>query len=108
MIHSTDGTNTPLFKREVSDDDFHTWRDNQHVESNLPTPYRKGQYVWFRLWSHDIAAMVLCVHDYGEKFKYDLELLGNDGQTTRIYNVESQYVQDRIPEYRDNLNIEIS
>jgi hypothetical protein len=55
-----------------------------------------GQPVWFRLWSTDVIGEVLSIHHHEGKVKYDLKLIGNNGDTTRIYNVDSAYVVSRI------------
>lgn len=105
QVHSSDGKNIPIYQREVSHADMENWKyenstqpaqDKEH--SIFPSRYGIGEFVWFRLWSADIAAMILCVHFYEGKVKYDLELLADDGDKTRIYNVDSVYVVDKIPE----------
>lgn len=88
--HSTDGTDTPLFQRQVSHTDHCNWKATQELA------YQEGQFVWLRLWSTDVAAQVLQAHPYGDKFKYDLKLLGSNGEETRIYNVEAKHVIDKI------------
>lgn len=100
MVHSSDGKNQPVYQREVSHADLENWKHEDEFNSHelYPSRYQIGQYVWFRLWSADIAATVLCVHFYEGKIKYDLELIGTDGDKTRIYNVDSCYVKDKIPE----------
>lgn len=102
-VHSSDGKNQPIYQREVSHADLENWKHESEYNNHelYPSRYQIGQYVWFRLWSADIAATVLCVHFYEGKVKYDLELLGTDGDKTRIYNVDSAYVQDKIPELAD-------
>lgn len=98
QVHSTDGKNIPLYQRQVTDADYRNWEEveRQGPNVNLPSQHAIGQPVWLRLWSHDIIGTVLCVHFYEGKVKYDLELLGSDGDKTRIYNVDSYYVVDRI------------
>ena len=102
--YSTDGANVPLFQRQVSDADYQNWL-NEYAQKKgpgdhvlLPSRYDIGQPVWLCLWSHKIIAEVLCVHFYEGKVKYDLNLLGEDGDTTRIYNVDSFYVKDKVQE----------
>lgn len=75
---------------QCTDADFANWKELN------PTPYTVGQPVWLCLWSHKVIAEVLCVHSYEEKVKYDLSLVGEDGDTTRIYNVDSFYVKDKV------------
>lgn len=103
MVHSSDGKNQPIYQREVSHADLENWKSESEFNNHelYPSRYEIGQYVWFRLWSADIAATILCVHFYEGKVKYDLELLGKDGDKTRIYNVDSCYVQDKIAEKAD-------
>lgn len=91
QVHSTDGKNLPLFQREVHDADLCNWKEFQN-----PRPISLGQPVWFRLWSADIIGEVLSIHQHEGKVKYDLKLIGNNCETTRIYNVDSTYVVDRI------------
>lgn len=100
QVYSSDGTNQPIYERKVSHADIENWiaHDELNISSLYPSRYEIGQSVWFRLWSADIVAVVLCVHFYEGKVKYDLELLADDGDKTRIYNVDSVYVVDKIPE----------
>lgn len=93
QVHSTDGKNIPVYQREVSHADFENWKENQISPGG---PISLGQPVWFRLWSADIIGEVLSIHFHEGKTKYDLKLIGNNGETTRIYNVDSAYVVDRI------------
>lgn len=99
QVYSSDGKNTPISLREVTHADFENWpSENPDRHSWLPSRHKIGQPVWLRLWSHDIIATVLCVHFYEGKVKYDLELLGDNGDKTRIYNVDSMYVVDKLPD----------
>lgn len=91
QVHSTDGKNNPIYQREVCDADLCNWKEEQ-----ISTTITLGQPVWFRLWSADIIGEVLSIHLHEGKTKYDLKLIGNNGETTRIYNVDSAYVVDRI------------
>ncbi|MFI5132665.1 MAG: hypothetical protein ACHQFX_21870 [Chitinophagales bacterium] len=91
QVHSTDGKNVPIYQREVTDADFCNWEETQNSPS-----ISLGQPVWFRLWSADIIGEVLSIHHHEGKVKYDLKLIGHNGETTRIYNVDSTYVVSRI------------
>ena len=107
--YSNDGRNVPLFQRVVHDADLANWKHEESTKpnpypwetkehTNYPSRYALDEYVWYRLWSCDVPATINAVHFYHGKVKYDLELLGQDGDKTRIYNVDSAYVQDKIPE----------
>ena len=93
-VHSTDGRNTPLGQREASHADVSNWKEG-HPE--LTEFYPIGKPVWFKLWSTNVIGEILSVHLHEGKIKYDLKLIGDDGETTRIYNVDSKYVVDRLP-----------
>lgn len=96
---SNDGQNVPLFQREVHHADLSNWKhEKPSGDTYFTARFNIGQPVWLRLWSHDIIATVLCVHFYESKVKYDLELLGDDGNKTRIYNIDSLYVVEKLPE----------
>lgn len=104
-VYSSDGKNIPIYQREVSHADMCNWKDvhpmiaDDPVEhTNYPSRYKIDQYVWFRLWSADIAAQIHSIHFYEGKVKYDLKLIGGNGETTRVYNVDSIFVKDKIPE----------
>lgn len=97
QVHSTDGKNVPVYQREVTDADFCNWKDIEKPdELQLPSQHQLGQPVWLRLWSADIIGEILSIHFHEGKVKYDLKLIGNNGETTRIYNVDSTFVASKI------------
>jgi hypothetical protein len=67
-------------------------------ECNLPSRHKHGDKVLFGMqpsdggWICPMTGTVTGVHFYQSKVKYDLEL-GLDEEKTRIYNVDSLYVQ---------------
>lgn len=63
----------------------------------LPSQHQINDRIWFRLWSADVIGEIKAIHFYPDKVKYDLELFANDGQKTRIYNVDSCFVFSNIP-----------
>jgi len=79
----------PKSIHEVDHATLSNWKESQEL------PYQEDQFVWFTLWSYKIAAQVLAIHPYGNKFKYDLKLIGHNGEETRIYNVDSKCVAEK-------------
>lgn len=63
----------------------------------LPSQHQVGDPVWLTLWSAHIVSEVLCVHFYEGKVKYDLSVFGDNGETTRLYNVDSVFVVKTVP-----------
>jgi len=67
-------------------------------ECNLPSRYSYGDKVLFGMqpsdggWLCPVTGVITGVHFFRSKVKYDLEL-GSDQDKTRIYNVDSLYVQ---------------
>jgi hypothetical protein len=80
----------------------HTWSgvgmnlDSLYKLIGLPSEHQIDDLVWYRLWSADVSGQIKGVHFYPGKVKYDLELFGKDGDTTRIYNIDSIYVKKTI------------
>lgn len=105
MEYSNDGTNTPLFGRQVCDADVSNWLHDEQQKPNTVTPseFQKGDKVLFCCMPEGlddtsfpgISAEVLAVHFYGQKVKYDLDLLFVDNQRSRIYNIDSVLVVPR-------------
>ena len=102
MVHSSDGKNQPIYERQVSDADFCNW---EHVEQPdktlLPSRHQLDENVVHDLWGNKTDATIRAVHFYPGKVKYDLELFGTPPQlessqrdATRIYNVDSFFVND--------------
>lgn len=93
QVHSTDGKNTPLYQREVDHADFSNWKETQiYTGQQLPSGHQLGDAVWLALWSARVCSEVIAVHFYEGKVKYDLKVIGEDGYTTRLYNVDSAFV----------------
>lgn len=99
MVHSTDGKNNPLYKREVCDADLRNWKvDGIDADATkLPSQFQIGDTAWFTFdYENDKGAgakcEILCVHYYPGKVKYDLEIELSDGSKTRIYNIDSIFV----------------
>lgn len=108
QVFSTDGKNTPLYQREVTDADTANWRDENPSKESLPLPsqFVHGDKVLFFSMPDDgdpvkwqscpgLPAEVLAVHFYPGKVKYDLDLLFVGDQRSRIYNVDSVLVTPR-------------
>ena len=52
-----------------------------------------GEELWINLWSTHFGGEVCGIHNYsGGKAKYDFKVIGEDGEVTRIYNVDSKIV----------------
>ena len=104
MEYSTDGTNTPIFQRQVHDADFCNWKDanpfKEQGGTQLPSRFQQGDRAKFVCMPDDpeittfpsIPCEVLAVHFYPGKVKYDLDLLFVEDQRSRIYNVDSVLV----------------
>lgn len=105
-VHSTDGKNTPIHQREVSHADFSNWKDAENPDTLLlPSAHQFDDEVFLRLWGDDIIGRILGVHFYPGKVKYDLEVFAGDAQPetektefTRLYNVDSAFVVDKLPQ----------
>jgi len=72
-------------------------QEYEKTKPPLPCQHQHGDKVWLNLWSANISAEILNVHFYDGKVKYDLELFGGNGETTRIYNVDSVFVVKTLP-----------
>jgi hypothetical protein len=93
QVYSTDGTNIPIHQRMVSDADLRNWQYSEEPnELLLPSEYQMGDNVWLKLWSAKIAAEIHSVHFHLGKVKYDLKVFGDNGEVTRLYNVDSAFV----------------
>lgn len=94
QVFSNDGDNQPIYDRQVTDADVANWKDRIKDSDQL----YQGDPAWFRLWGADVIAQIHAIHGYdGDTKKYDLILTGGNGETTRIYNVDSKYVVKRLP-----------
>lgn len=58
----------------------------------LPSQHQIDDSVWLNLWGKSIVSEVHAVHFYTGKVKYDLNVFGENGLQTRIYNVDSVFV----------------
>lgn len=67
----------------------------------LPSQHQIGDSVWFNLWSNSIPAEVHAVHFSASKVKYDLNVVPNKGDTTRIYNVDSVFISKIHPDHKE-------
>lgn len=98
MVYSTDGTNTPVYGRQVTDADHVNWEGES--EENTAA-FASGERVWCSLHQYNnheplLKARVLGVHAYNNVIKYDLSLVDGgveEREYTRIYNVEARFVQ---------------
>lgn len=99
--YSTDGKNTPLFQRQVSDADVANWKQESPSKiAWLPSLFKDGDKAWFTFDPENQQGMganceILCVHFYPGKVKYDIEVTLSDGTTTRLYNIDSCFVVSR-------------
>jgi hypothetical protein len=109
-VHSTDGNNTPLYDRQVTDADLANWEhENQHFEgggvpfkahTEYPSRYEIGEKVKLFLMPEGeesfpgINARIIAVHFTTGKVKYDVEIKFHGEHTTRLYNIDSILVQD--------------
>lgn len=79
----------------------HTWSGvGFNLESlskviKLPSKYQIDDMVSYELGKGGIPGRVTAVHFFPNKVKYDMDLHIVDGDTTRVYNVDSIYVFDR-------------
>jgi len=110
QVYSTDGNNTPLYLREVSDADIANWEHENSDGNNggfpfkahtdYPSRYAIGEKVKVFLMPEGeetfpgFNATVIAVHFTISKVKYDLELKFYGDHVTRIYNVDSILVKD--------------
>jgi len=58
----------------------------------LPSKNQIGDEVFFTVSDENVGAKVIAVHFTINKVRYDLELKTKDDSVTRIYNVDSCYV----------------
>jgi hypothetical protein len=109
-VHSTDGNNTPLYDRQVTDADLANWEhENQHFEgggvpfkahTDYLSRYEIGEKVKLFLMPEGeetfpgINARVTAVHFTTGKVKYDLEIKFYGDYSTRLYNIDSVLVKD--------------
>lgn len=92
-VHSTDGKNTPLYQRQVADADTFNWKEEEKIdEQSLPSQHQIEDKVWLKLWSATVPVEILAVHFYPGKVKYDVEVFGDNGEVTRLYNVDSAFL----------------
>lgn len=66
--------------------------------NELPSAHTIDDQVWLCLWSHKIHSEIHAVHFTAGKVKYDLNVFGEGGGMTRLYNVDSAFVAKTIPE----------
>lgn len=98
QVYSTDGKNQPIYQRQVDDADIVNWKFDSEIPDKiiLPSGHQPEDKVWFKCWSANIPAEIHAVHFYVGKVKYDLQLFGDNGNVTRIYNVDSAFVSKTI------------
>lgn len=107
MEHSTDGKNTPLFQRQISDADLRNWKNSEkdiHILNELPSRYQINDTVAIKFGAFRVEeAKVIMIHFTESKIFYDLEIkISFEGTlehppgytTTRIYKVDSNLVED--------------
>ena len=97
QVHSTDGSNIPLSQRMVSDADLIKWENSLTSKDNIPE-HEVGKAVWLYLWEKAIIAEVVSVGIHNNKITYDLKLVAHNGENTRIYRVDSQFVKTKHPD----------
>ncbi len=82
-------------------------KSNDYYVVKLPSRFQIGDKVCLNLQVYDgteeVSSILKCkivnVHFASEKVRYDLEFTVNkEGNSTRIYNVDSAFVIDRITE----------
>lgn len=61
----------------------------------LPSSLQLGQPAFINLWEEDIIGEACGVHFYPGKVKYDFKVLAANGQETRIYNIDSLFVNSK-------------
>lgn len=97
QVHSTDGKNQPLFQREVTDADFSNW---EHIEEpnpfQLPSGHQMEDRIWVCLWSTRFGGQIDGVHFYHGKVKYDVKVFGENGDYTKMYNVDSAFISKTV------------
>lgn len=100
QVHSSDGKNTPIYQREVSDADLCNWKVDSDIPDKitLPSAHQHDDFVWLSFWETYIASQVNAVHFYHDKVKYDLKVMGGNGEETRVYNVDSAFVTKKKPD----------
>jgi hypothetical protein len=99
QVYSSDGKNTPIYQRLVTDADLCNWKVDSDIPEEqivLPSAHKHDEFVWFCAWETQIAAQVHAVHFFKSKVKYDLKLIGGNGEETRIYLVDSAFVSKKI------------
>lgn len=110
QVHSTDGSNQPMYQREVSDADISNWEHaNPDMEDGgypfkahtaFPSRYAIGDKVKLFLMPEGeesfpgINAEITAVHFTISKVKYDVEVRFHGDYTTRLYNIDSILVGD--------------
>lgn len=62
----------------------------------LPSAHQMGDEVWLCLWSAKIVSEIHAIHFYEGKVKYDLIVHGDNGQQTRVYNIDSAFVTKHV------------
>lgn len=100
-VYSNDGTNTPLYERQVTDADIQNWKIGWEVEKKkLPSRFQNGDKVklCFSNAGELTNAEVIKVHFSESKVLYDVELAIAIIETdelyhTRLYNVDSVFVE---------------
>lgn len=99
QVYSTDGRNTPLYERQVTDADLANWRhDAPDRNAWFPSRYNIGDQVVLSICQvygenpYPLKAKILSVHFYEGKVKYDLEIPVETGPPTRMYNIDSCFV----------------
>lgn len=94
-VHSSDGKNTPIYPRQVTDADLCNWKDKFSFPIELPSQHKIGDKVKVCLMPQGemsfpgILAYVVAVHFTISKVKYDVEVRFDGNYSTRIYNVDS-------------------
>lgn len=92
MKCSADGRGTPLYQRSVADADLANWR-HERREQGKPIIFGKGDQVTLSLPVAGgnyafLDAKVINIHDVGRNTKYDLALVYNGKEHTRVYNIQ--------------------
>jgi len=109
-VHSTDGSNQPLYQREVSHADLENWEhENPQLEdggvpfkahTKYPSRYALDEKVKVFLMPEGaedfpgFTGIITAIHFTNGKVKYDVEIKFYGDHSTRIYNLDSILIQD--------------
>jgi len=99
MVHSNDGTNQPIFQREVNDADLSNWKE-EIGGAVFASKHLIGDKVRVFLMPEGaesfpgFAGRIIAIHNYTSKIKYDVEIKFAGEFSTRIYNIDEVLVSE--------------